>query len=506
MMSLLRKHRNWLMIVIAILAVPFCLYFVKTDYSAMRSDKFATVYGRDVTIVEAQRGARMCSLARELGMLSLVRTLAFGANTENDMYAQFTLNRIVLRHEAERLGIKPTSAEIADYVRGLRPFRGPNGFDPKKFDEFTQTLLPANGFSEAQLEELAIDELCLQRIKQLVASAVTISESQSKTEYQQLYGKLFVSVVKLRGEDFAREIKISDDDIKKYYESHKAEYKTDEKRKVEYITFVLSDEQKKLTGKERIDVLQKLADRANDFNQALLEKGAEFHQVAAKFQLPVNSTGEFTVSAPDPKFKGDAQLATSAFQLTQQEPTGDAVQGPDGFYVLHLLAVNEARPLTLEEAKPKISEAIKRNRARELVLNKGAQVVRELRESLASGAPLPSALEKLNIKAEKIEPFTLADELDPTEGARTPKEKPPEYVAIKNAVVNLQPGDVSEFFPWEEGGIVAIVEKREPPDETKFAQKKASFEERILTNKRDMVFYEWLRDRQREAGVIAEKS
>ena len=506
MMSLLRKHRTWLMIVIAVLALPFCLYFVKTDYSAMRSDKFARVYGRDVTVVEAQRGARMCSLARELGMLSLVRSLAIGANTENDMYTQFTLNRIVLRHEAERLGIQPTSAEIADYVRSLRPFRGPNGFDPKKFDEFTQTLLPANGFSEAQLEELATDELCLRRIKQLVASAVTLPESQARDEYQQLYGKLFVSVVKLRGEDFAKEIKINDDDIKKYYESHKAEYKTDEKRKVEYVIFALNDEQKKLTGKERIDVLQKLADRANDFNQALLEKGAEFHQVAAKFQLPVDSTGEFTMNAPDPKFKGDAQLATSAFQLTKEEPTGDAVQGSDGFYVLHLLAVSEARPLTSEEAKPKIVEVIKRSRARELVSNKGAQVVRELRETLASGAPLPFAWEKANVKAEKMEPFTLADELEPEEAAKKPKEKPPEYIAIKNAVATLQPGDVSEFFPWEDGGIVAVVEKREPPDETKFAQKKASFEERILTNKREMVFYEWLRDRQREAGVVAEKS
>jgi hypothetical protein len=33
MMKLLRKHRQWLMIVIAILAIPFVFYFVqKPDY------------------------------------------------------------------------------------------------------------------------------------------------------------------------------------------------------------------------------------------------------------------------------------------------------------------------------------------------------------------------------------------------------------------------------------------------------------------------------------------
>jgi hypothetical protein len=33
-----------------------------------------------------------------------------------------------------------------------------------------------------------------------------------------------------------------------------------------------------LTGKERIEALQKLSDRATDFTQALLEKDADFKQ------------------------------------------------------------------------------------------------------------------------------------------------------------------------------------------------------------------------------------
>jgi hypothetical protein len=79
-------------------------------------------------------------------------------------------------------------------------------------------------------------------------------------------------------------------------------------------------------------------------------------------------------------------------------------------------------------------------------------------------------------------------------------------MAVRNAVSSLQPGDVSDFIPWEDGGIVAILEKRELPDETKLAQKKAVFEQRILTNKREIVFYEWLHDRQVEAGMLTPKS
>jgi PPIC-type PPIASE domain/SurA-like N-terminal domain len=504
MMSLLRKHRNWLMVVIAILAIPFVFYFNKTDIGRA-SDKFAHIYGRDVSTVEGLRGARLCALARDLGMQDLIRSLGAGANSENELYTQFTLNRIVLRHEADRLGIRPSTPEITDFVRNLRPFRGANGFDPKKFDEYTQTTLPAMGFTEAQIEELVTDELALRRIKDLVTTGVNVPESEVKNEYQQVYGKLSVSVVRLHAADYTKDIRVTDDDIQKYYETHKAELKTEEKRKIEFVSLELTPEQKKLSGKERIDVLQKLSDRATDLTQALLEKGAEFHQVAAKFQLPVEATGEFTAAAPDPKLKADPQLAATAFQLTTQEPNSDAIQAPDGFYVLHLTSVVETRPLSLEEAKPKVVDAIKLRTAREIVTNKGAEVVRETRELLASGAPLSFALEKTNVKAEKLEPFSIAEDVDPEEMPKEPKKRAPDFMAVRNAVAALQPGDVSDFIPWEDGGIVAILEKRELPDETRLAQKKEVFQQRILTNKREIVFYEWLHDRQVEAGIVTPK-
>ena len=49
-----------------------------------------------------------------------------------------------------------------------------------------------------------------------------MAESQSKFEYEQIYGKLDVSVIRLRASDFGKDAKITDDDIAKYYEAHKA--------------------------------------------------------------------------------------------------------------------------------------------------------------------------------------------------------------------------------------------------------------------------------------------
>src|SRR3954452_12990074 len=103
MMRLLRKHRSWLMMVIAVLAIPFCVYFVKTDYSAIRSDDFARVYDRKVSMVEARKHARLFDLARSLGLPDLQQNLTMGAKDQNELYVEFILNLMILRHETERL-------------------------------------------------------------------------------------------------------------------------------------------------------------------------------------------------------------------------------------------------------------------------------------------------------------------------------------------------------------------------------------------------------------------
>ncbi len=400
------------MIVIAVLAIPFVFYFVqRPDYGAMRSDQFARMYDRNVSMLEAQQIARLLSLAQALGMSEFVQTLAGGAGlNQNQVAVQFITNLLVLRHEAERLGIRPDGSEIADVVRKLPAFQSESGFDMTKFSDFVRNALGPMGLGEEHIEQLVRDELCLNEIKRLLAAGISISKGELDENFQRGYDKFYVNVIRLHSADFDKDITVNDEDVQKYYDAHKSELKTDEKRKVQFVNIGLSEDQKKLKGKERIDVLQKLADRATDFTQALLEKGADFKQAAEKFKLPVHETGEFTAAAPDSQLKADAQLGAAAFKLTAQEPNSDPIQVADGFYILHLDGITEARPLTVEEAKPKIVDALKKSRARELMSTKGAEVVQQLREATESGQPLEAAIQKAGVKSEKLPPFSLFDE------------------------------------------------------------------------------------------------
>jgi len=558
MMKALRRHKDWLMIVIAILAIPFVFYFVqRPDYGAMRSDQFVRMYERNISMLEAQQIVRLLSLAQALGMSEFVQTLTAGAGmNQNQGAVQFITSLLVLRHEAERLGLRPDAAEIADVVRKLPAFQGDSGFDMNKFSDFVRNGLGPMGLGEEHIEQLVRDELCLNEIKRLLAAGISISKGELDENFQRAYDKFYVNVIRFHSPDFDKDIKINDEDVQKYYDAHKTELKTDEKRKVEFVHLGLTEEppeyanlpgplsqpayssiftdrfiqnligaygstplsfgsdmtaqrgneKKTLTGTERIEALQKLADRATDFTQALLEKDADFKQAAEKFELPVHETSEFTTAAPDPQLKADSQLGAAAFKLTAQEPNSDPIQAADGFYILHLTGATEARPLTLEEAKPKIVDALKKSRARELMSTKGAEVVQQLREAKKSGQSLEAAIQKAGVKAEKVAPFSLIEEetteSQGSEAKNQPqKNEPPDFAAIKNAVAFLSPGEIADFSPSGNDGFIAILEKREPSADSDAGEKKAAFEKRLLDNKERIVFYEWLRDRQQAAGL-----
>jgi SurA-like N-terminal domain/PPIC-type PPIASE domain len=505
MMKLLRRHRDWLMIVIAILAIPFIFYFVqRPDYGAIGRDQFARIYDRNVSMLEAQQSARLLNLAQTLGMSNFVGTMTAGAGMDQNQGAvQFIVNLLVLRHEAEHLGLRPSASEVAEVVRKLPAFQGDSGFDINKLNDLVQNGLAPLGLAEEHIEQLVRDQICLSEIQKLLAAGVSVPKSELDENFQRGYDKLYVNVIRFRSADFDKDVKIGDEDVQKYYDAHKGELRTDEKRKVELVQLTLNEEEKKLSGKERIEALQKLADRATDFTQALLEKGADFKQAAAKSQLPVHETGEFTAAEPDPQLKGDSQLVAAAFKLSEQEPHSDAVQVTDGFYILHLTGKTEARPLALEEAKPKIVDALKKTRTRELMSTKGAEMVQQLREAKKSGQPPEAVIEKSGVKPEKLAAFSLIDEeMEKSEGEQQKKQSP-ELLTIKDAVALLNPGDATDFMPSGTDGLIAILEKREPLGEA--SEKKAAFEKRILENKERIVVVEWLRDRQQAAGLEYKK-
>src|SRR5205085_12493297 len=68
-----------------------------------------------------------------------------------------------------------------------------------------------------------------------------------------------------------------------------------------------------------------------------------------------------------------------------------------------------------------------------------------------------------------------------------PEEKKPDVpdlASIKTAVRELNPGDASDFVATQIGGLVAVLESREPADPAGFEQVRATFEKNYIQSKR----------------------
>src|SRR5262245_12146869 len=296
MINVMRKHHKKLMIIItALVCISFSWYWNRTDFAQMGNASVGTAYGRPVSQLDLQRNMRLFDLALQLGMQELAGYLTLGSQRgEKEQYNSFAWNLMILRHEANKLGIAPSTAEIASEVKNLPAFNGEKGFDLERYNQIVDRILSPRGFTQAQIEELAADQIALKRVKKILATGVSIPESEMRHEFEQNYSKMEARVVRFDSEEMAKNLEVPENEISKYYDAHKAELKSDEKRQLKFVQFGLTEEQKKLTGKGRIEELQKLADKANDFTDALQAKGADFDQVAAKFQLTPKTTTEFT--------------------------------------------------------------------------------------------------------------------------------------------------------------------------------------------------------------------
>src|SRR5687767_4006852 len=111
MVSILRRYQQPLMITVTVLIIISFTYWGASSGDVGGGGgggKVATVYGRPVTYAQTQKIVRKFDLAQQLGMRDLAFSLA-GLRQDRE---NFIWNTLVLRHEAEKLGVEPSDDEV----------------------------------------------------------------------------------------------------------------------------------------------------------------------------------------------------------------------------------------------------------------------------------------------------------------------------------------------------------------------------------------------------------
>lgn len=476
--------------------ISFVSFYSHSDFMEKGSSSHVgSLYGRTISMPTAQRGIRLGDLARNLAqadrnMMDLYRALALSAN-QQDPRDNFLWNNMILQHEAENLGITVTDDEIFAAMSAMPFFQTNGAYDSQKYAAFIKNYLGPMGLGDDDFSNLVASSIRLQKVKALLGATVAPSEGEIRNYFTQLNQKTEASVVRFKTDDFLAATQVPEEDIKKLFEERKASLKTDELRKVRFVSFILPTTDKPLTGTARADKLTELQKKAEDFSVAMTAKDAKFDEVAAKFEAKVQDSPDFSVAKPPEALEASSEIAAAAFKLTQQEPLSDVLTTPRGYYVLQLANVTPPRPLTFEEAKADLTDSLKHERAQEALNLKAAEVHNKIEAAMKAGKTFAAAAQELGVKVEDFPAFSR----------REPKMDAPNAMEVMQTASEMNEGQLSAVTPSADGSLIVYVTKRLPIDEDKLKAEKAQIVEGITEFQQLALFQQWLKLRRAAAQL-----
>jgi peptidyl-prolyl cis-trans isomerase D len=128
------------------------------------------------------------------------------------------MNTLVLRHEADALGITTTDDEIVTAIQQLPVFQTNGAYDSSKYNQFISNVLAPNGFSADQLEEIIRDRTRLEKLKGLIGATVPAPANEVRSTYEMRNRKTELSYVQVSWPISSR-APSDDDDLKKVSKS-----------------------------------------------------------------------------------------------------------------------------------------------------------------------------------------------------------------------------------------------------------------------------------------------
>jgi peptidyl-prolyl cis-trans isomerase D len=319
-------------------------------------------------------------------------------------------SQMLLRQYAEKLNLTiPQAVAVAD-IQSNPAFRDATGqFDRNRF----LSVLSENGLSEAGYVQIRQDELRMQQLtgptfgalsmppvlvdrvygylnetrtaEFLVipdASMTEVKDPDQATldkfykdniaQYQRPEYRAFVAL-HLRAEDFAKDVKIADDQVQKEFDARQAEFVTPESRAVEQV--VLQDQAK-------ADAIVAAVKDGKSFADAVKE---------ATGGAPVD-LGELT------KDKLPAAIAEQSFALAA-DGVSAPIKSPFGLHVVHVKSITPGSSKSFDEVKDQLRQELALSQAGDAMVS----VINQLDDTLAGGATIEEAAKQLQLTPQKYD-------------------------------------------------------------------------------------------------------
>ncbi|MFH1077046.1 MAG: SurA N-terminal domain-containing protein [Pseudomonadota bacterium] len=510
MLHIMRKYAQSLFIKILFgaIVVVFLFWGVGT-IGRQGGDKVASVEGDIITLEEMGNAyQRLYESYRSIygGQMNdqVLKSLGLKKQALENL-----INRRLLLLSADSLGLNVTQDQLIKAIKDVQGFQKEGKFDQETYQQMLGYLhMTPAGFEEGVKKDMLITAL-----QDIIMSSAKVSEAEALDIFKEENEQVDLQFVSFASESI-KDPELAQDKVEAYFAEHKEQYMTGEKIKVRYISFLAERYEKevKITDKEVEDYYElnkKDIEQANKEKQVPIEKTKEdirnnltregeklkAYEAASKAHEDCAAAHALAEAVGDVRytdfFSGNSQVSgikpgdqvafiKASFGLKEDE-VAPLLELSDGYYILQ---VAERKPSEIPKIKD-VEDRVRRDITAE-EKNKAAREAAEqfLAEAKKEGVKFDEAAKKHEKEIQNTGLFKRGQ----------PAPKIGYAPAIAEAVFSLsQKKPVYESVVESNGQFYVVrLTKKEPAKEDGFAAAKQDIEKKLLSQKRNIVFKQWL--------------
>jgi peptidyl-prolyl cis-trans isomerase D len=367
---------------------------------------------------------------------------ALGANFDAAMFdnpeVRYALvdqlvNQRLLENRARADRFRVSDSQLQQFIAGLPPFQEDGKFSADKYRQ----VLSAQGMSPLMFEQRVRGELVLSPLQDPIVSGSIAPQAAVQRYLALLEQKREVAVAPIAAEPFEKSVKVSDADVKAFYDKNPTAFQTPELAKIEYLLL----NQDAIAAQVKVDPAEvKQAYDANAKQYTTNEERQASHILIA-VKPDASDADKAAAKAKATALLEKARAKPDAFAelaKANSQDTGSAAQGGDlgsfargamvkpfedavfaakvgdivgpvqsdfGFHVIKVTGVTPSHVQTFDEVKGRIEADLRRQKAAQKFATAADQfqnLVYEQADSLAGAA------KALDLKVETTQFMTRA--------------------------------------------------------------------------------------------------
>lgn len=363
-----------------------------------------------------------------------------------------------MAYKARQMGLRVSDEEISQTVQSqVAPALG---------GKFTmdgyQALLQQNGLTPDIYEGQLREDMLATRLQQIQAQAIVVTEPEAKAEYARRNQKVALEYIGFTAKDFEGKVDKDPAKVKAYFDRNRGLFRTPEKRDVYVVVGSLmdfakninvSDEQLRKTYQDEIDSFRtpeqvrarhiliktqgksdaekKQAKAKADDLLKQLQHGGNFEELAKKNSDDPGSA----VKGGELGFLGHGQTVPNfdkALFTLQPGQLSGVIETDYGYHIIQAEEKKPAHTMSFDEAKPQLMAELQKQGASD-ALDRAASAARG--EIARNPAQVEAIAKKYGLQAIRVDGFTRGSALP---------------------MVGNQPGMVNAIFTTPKNGVTDI--------------------------------------------------